>query len=167
MAFDLGTTIWLLLVLGILGTFTQWPRTGAYLYLGSVLLAPVALFGGSFVRIEMVLVPLMLGISFLQRGLRWPGALLPMVAWSVWGLLVSLSTGDEINWIGSYALVRLVALSIIFASIGWTERDFFRVQILFCVTAIPMAILSIGQVLSVPLVRQLTELNRLAQSWDD
>ena len=158
MVFDLGATIWLLLVLGILGTFAQWPRIGAYLYLVGSLLAPVTVFGGSFVRIEMVLVPLMLGISFLQRGLRWPGALLALVAWAVWVLLVSLSTGDEVNWIGCYALVRLVALSIIFASIEWTERDLVRVQLLFCVAAIPMAILSIGQVLSVPLARQLTEL---------
>lgn len=157
MSLDLRTIIWFLCVLGIFSTFVLRPRIGAYLYLVGALFAPVTILNFSFVRIELVLVPLMFVAVFLRKGFCWSDALLPAVAWAAWVLAVSLGSQDEVNWIGCYAFVRLVALSMIFASIGWTERDVIRSQSLFCLTAIPMALLCLGQVLSLPGARGLTE----------
>jgi hypothetical protein len=126
------------------------PKVGAFVYLGAILLAPAANIAGLTPRIELVLVPLGLFARVLagERAKRPPRIALPLVLFAVWLIWIGFATiisPEAINWIGSYGFARLVGVSLLFFSIPWNEEDIIRAQWIFVVSAVPIALLTIGQ----------------------
>jgi hypothetical protein len=149
--------IWLACVLAVITVFAGWPRAGGILFLGVILFAPVGVFGTAHVRVELVLVPLILALQILNGTLRWPAALIPAVGWLSLVVAVSLLTEGDVHPIGLYGLSRFAAVCLIFSSIPYREHEVLAAQKLFVLSAIPMALLSLGQLFAVPFARWLTE----------
>jgi len=156
-AFTLFNLIWLVCVLAVLAMFAGWPRAGGIAYLAVVLFAPVAVINETTLRAETVLVPLMLGWVILNGTFRWRTAFLPFSGWIVWLTAVSFCTEGDVYLIGLYGSARFVAVALIFGSIPWREGDLVRAQYGFALSAIPIGLLTIGQVLNVPGARELTQ----------
>ncbi len=154
----IGNLFWLLICVGVLVAFARQPRIGAVCYLLAVLFAPYANVADRQIRVELVLVPLLLGLLAVGHRLRLPAPLLPFIAWAGLVATVSLAYEGESNLIELYGTMRFVAVLLIFSSIQWREHDFVRTQYIFVLTAIPMAIFAAGQALWMPWAAGLTDL---------
>ncbi len=118
----------------------------------------------------MLLVPLALLSRIMHVGkqtihrLRISTWLIFLFIWLSWIILLTISSSNNVNWIGIYGVTRLVALSLIFFSIRWTEKDIINSQWIFVISAIPVGLLSIGQLLGLKWAMYITRLAYLPYS---
>jgi hypothetical protein len=140
------------LIIAIFCLFLTRPKIGALAYLAAILLAPTIAIGGATPRIELVLVPLGLIARMLFRTHTWrrPGLslwLAMFVVWWIWLAFVTIVSPEATNWTGLYGVARLIGVSILFCSIEWTEDDIVRAQWIYLLSAIPVGLLTMGQLL--------------------
>jgi hypothetical protein len=149
--------LWMAGVFGVLGIFAIWPRAGGIAYLAVILLAPVAIIDHTTLRVETALTPLMLGWLVLAGSFRWRMPLIAFFCWIVWVTLVSVCSHGDTNLVGLFGYGRFVAVALIFGSIRWHKGDLIRTQYVFALSAIPIGLLSAGQVVNAPGVRAITQ----------
>ena len=132
-----------------------------------VLLSPVLQVGGQTVRIELVLVPLLLFVTAIQFPGKLFGAVtrpvsLWLLGWLLWVMVASLWNGGGRPaaifgwWIEVYGLGRLLMVFWLFSMFSWTSEEWRTLMKTLALTAVPIGLLSIGQVLNVAGARLLT-----------
>lgn len=126
------------------------------------LLAPSISVASLTFRIESLLVPV-LGAIFIIRNrklhLPWlVAAFLVFWLWLLLSTLLSLAQGVEgsIAWITIYGVFRFVLVIALFASVGFSQREAFGLLQGFVLSAIPLGILGIAQVLDIGFATWLT-----------
>jgi hypothetical protein len=152
----------------VLTMFAIKERVGALAYLVFLLVAPnIVLLGESF-RLEHVLPPCMLLILMLRRSvaqerIKVPGFGLIYVLWIAWLLAATFvsSPSDPIallDWRAVYGYVRPLLVLIVFYNLK-IDEDWIRwAAIAFAMSAIPQALLAVGQTSAIGFVRDFTEL---------
>jgi hypothetical protein len=163
----LSALIWLIFVCTTLVACVGNFKNALLQLLVYVLVSPVLAVGGWTVRIELVLVPLLLGIYAINN----PGRFLSVftrlcsilaVSWLGWVVISSLLNGGVgivaswAWWLDIYGLARLVMVFWLFSMFRWGTSEGRLVKKLFAVTAIPLAILSAAQVVNLGGARELT-----------
>lgn len=158
--------IWIVCLLAVFALYMCRPKWGAMALLVAAMLVP---FGGfsltnatTLLRVELVLMPLLLGCQLLGipgSGYRYQLSPVTLLfgLWVCWIGIASLLGDARINYAGLYGYARPVAVLVVFANIAWTARDVERMQFLFVLTAIPIGLLCLGQFLGFGVARTLSE----------
>lgn len=118
------------------------------LFIPLVLVAPNAGLAGLDFRVEQILTIFLLFVAILARpNLLCPRELIPFLGWLACVAVGSVVTAAPGQWMGYYGMLRPVLLFWIAYNVSWKEADFWRGCTAFVLTGIPLACLSVAQVL--------------------
>jgi len=163
----LCTVVWIVAFFTVLIVAIRGAKRALACLLVCVLICPVLSIGALTLRMELITVPLLFGLVVASSpeklivALRKPTSQLAGV-WLAWVILASLIwggwhlLGSFSWWLEVYGLARLVMVFWLFAMFVWSGAEVVGLIRLFAVTAIPVCILSIGQVLNWGWARSLS-----------
>jgi hypothetical protein len=159
------------LILFICGLLLLWtifrPKPAAMAFLVVILFAPLGQFREWTPRMEQFVLPLLflprilLSENTAQRIIN-PSSLWILVLWLLWVVVSGLIGGgldiiSSSGWLtGVGGLARFLVVAFFFYSFDWTSDDLYWVNQLFVLSAIPIAVFSLGQLAGFDLVRDAT-----------
>ncbi|MFO1449150.1 MAG: hypothetical protein U1F61_13435 [Opitutaceae bacterium] len=158
---------WLFAAIVVLATLAVSAKRALTCLLVCVLICPVLPLGALTLRLELVMVPLLFGLlvasnpAKLFAVLRGPCSV-SLLVWLAWVVAASLLCGgwhllaNFAWWLELYGLVRLALVFWLFAMFAWSRAEVIALIRFFALTAVPVCVLSIGQVLQWGWARSLS-----------
>lgn len=141
-------------------------KLGLKLFLTAVLFCPYLIVGQYRIRIELIVTPLIIFILFAKnRRFSFTlknkafNFLLLLLIWEIFVTIINLIWGGDYNnlqLISLYSSVRLLFLTFIFGNANFNKKELFEYIVLFGLSAIPIALFTIGQFIGNDMITEIT-----------
>ncbi len=122
------------------------------------------IFGSLYIRVELILVPAYIAILFMHRGAN--GIMLPCSIWPLvllWALMLCITLVTSVlglavtpAWFNAYSYIKPALIILLFANARFNEQDLQNLLKMFAITAIPLAVLAVGQTFGIKMATDIT-----------